>query len=257
MMSFFKEVYAVAWSDIRFMRHNIINILISSLMLPVLYLLAFGYGLKAGDVDIFGDGSKMIPYLDFVIPGIIALTSLTSAFNSTATRMNVQRLYYRSFDEMMMCPLSNSAIIVGKTGLGLCRSLFSCSLMFCIGYALEPEYMNLTPLFVISVVLCCFTFALLGETAALMVRSHQAMSTFTSLVITPMTFLCGTFFSVDALPGVLQGILWIFPLTEASMCIRAAALDVYAFPFWALGVVALYAVAFFMIDLYLIKNRKV
>ena len=256
-MTFFKEVYAVAWGDLRFMRHNVKNILISSLMLPVLYLLAFGYGLKAGDVDIFNDGSVMIPYLDFVIPGIIALTSLTSAFNSTATRMNVQRLYYRSFDEMMMCPLSNSAIIVGKTVLGLCRSLFSCSLMFCIGYALEPSYMNLTPLLVISVVLCCFTFALLGETAALMVRSHQAMSTFTSLVITPMTFLCGTFFSVDALPGILKGILWIFPLTEASMCIRAAALDVYEFPFWALGVVALYAIAFFAIDLYLIKNRKV
>ena len=257
MMSFFREVYSVAWADLRFIRHNIVNILISSLMLPVLYLLAFGYGLKAGDVDIFGDGSLMIPYLDFVIPGIIALTSLTSAFNSTATRMNVQRLYYRSFDEMMMCPLSNSAIIVGKTALGLCRSLFSCTLMFCIGYALEPSYMNLTPLLVISVLLCCFTFALLGETAALMVRSHQAMSTFTSLVITPMTFLCGTFFSVDALPGILQGVLWIFPLTEASMCIRAAALNVYDFPYWALGVVAAYAVAFFLIDLYLIKNRKV
>ena len=78
-MSFFKEVYAVAWSDIRFMRHNIINILISSLMLPVLYLLAFGYGLKAGDVDIFGDGSKMIPYLDFVIPGIIAVYKYSMA----------------------------------------------------------------------------------------------------------------------------------------------------------------------------------
>ena len=121
------------------MRHNIVNILISSLMLPILYLLAFGYGLKAGDVDIFGDGSLMIPYLDFVIPGIIALTSLSSAFNSTATRMNVQRLYYRSFDEMMMCPLSNSAIIIGKTGLGLIRSLFSCTLMFCIGYALDQR----------------------------------------------------------------------------------------------------------------------
>ena len=102
MMSFFSEVYAVAWSDLRFMRHNILQIMVSSLMLPILYLLAFGYGLKAGDVDLFGDGGVMVPYLTFVIPGIIALTSLSSSFNSTATRMNVQRLYYRSFDEMMM-----------------------------------------------------------------------------------------------------------------------------------------------------------
>ena len=253
-MSFLTEVYAVAWSDIRFMRHNVRNILISSLMLPILYLLAFGYGLKAGDVEIEG---QMIPYLDFVIPGIIALTSLSSSFSSTSTRMNVQRLYYRSFDEMMMCPLSNSAIIIGKTALGTCRSLLSCSLMFIIGYVLEPSYMNLTPLLVVSVLLACFTFSLLGETAALMVKSHQAMSTFSSLVITPMTFLCGTFFSVAALPEVLQGLLYALPLTEASVCIRAAALDVYAFPYWALGVLALFALAFYLIDLYLIKNRKI
>ena len=239
------------------MKHNIINILISSLMLPILYLLAFGYGLKAGDVDVFGDGSVMVPYLDFVIPGIIALTSLSGAFNSTATRMNVQRLYYRSFDEMMMCPLSNPAIIVGKTALGMIRSLFSCSLMFTLGYILEPSYMNLTPLLVLSIVTCSFTFALLGETAALMVKTHQMMATFTSLVITPMTFLCGTFFSVESLPVAIQGILYVLPLTEASMCIRAASLDVYAFPWWAYGVVVAFAVAFFLIDLYLIKNRKV
>lgn len=256
-MSFFSEVYAVAWSDIRFMRHNILKIALSSLMLPILYLLAFGYGLKAGDVDVFGDGSQMVPYLDFVIPGIIALTSLSSSFNSTATRMNVQRLYYRSFDEMMMCPLSNAAIIVGKTVLGMARSLISCSLMFCIGYALEPDFIHLTPLFVVSVLMSCFMFSLLGETAALMVKSHSGMSVFTSLVITPMTFLCGTFFSAESLPTIVQGALYIFPLTEASMCIRAASLDLYAFPFWALGVIAAYIVAFFVIDMYLIKNRKV
>ncbi len=256
-MSFFSEAYAVAWSDIRFLRHNIVKVTISSLMLPVLYLLAFGYGLKAGEVDVFGDGSVMVPYLDFVIPGIIALTSLSSSFNSTATRMNVQRLYYRSFDEMMMCPLSNTAIIVGKTVLGMTRAIFSCALMFCIGKVLEPDYINLTPLFVLSVLLCCFMFALLGETAALMVKTHSGMSVFTSLVITPMTFLCGTFFSAQSLPTFVQGILYIFPLTEASMCIRAGSLDLYAFPFWALGVIIAYIVVFFAIDMYLIKNRKV
>ena len=263
MMSFFSEVYAVAWSDLRFMRHNILQIMVSSLMLPILYLLAFGYGLKAGDVDLFGDGSVMVPYLTFVIPGIIALTSLSSSFNSTATRMNVQRLYYRSFDEMMMCPLSNSAIIVGKTILGMVRALISVTLMFCIGCALEPDFLTwMNPgLFVLSVALCCFLFGLLGETAALMVRSHSGMSLFTSLVITPMTFLCGTFFSVQALPAAFQWILYVFPLTEASLCIRGSTLmgvsDAYAFPFWALGVIVAYIVVLFSIDLYLIKNRKV
>ena len=253
-MSFFKEVYYVAWADIRFMRHNALNIMISSLVTPILYLVAFGYGLNAGDIMVNGIS---IPYLDFVIPGIIALSTLSTSFSSTSTRMNVQRLYYRSFDEMMMCPLSNCAIVTGKAMLGLLRSLLSCMLMFCIGYALEPDYMNFTPLFVITLLIACFSFSLLGETAALLAKSHQSMATFSSLVIVPMTFLCGTFFSVANLPDFAQILLYALPLTEASVCIRAATLDIYAFPFWALGILICFGIAFFLINLYLIKNRKV
>ena len=249
-IGFFHQVYHVAWSDLMFLRHNFINILIMTIMGPLLYLVAFGYGLRSGTTDIG------VSYVAFVIPGIMALTSLSGSFASTSTRINVQRLYYKSFDEMMMCPISNSAIVLGKSMLGLTRGLMGCFLMYAIGLVLAPD-LELTPLAIISVILSCMVFSMLGMLAALLAKSHQSMSTFNSLIILPMTFLCGTFFSVDALPGILQGVLWVFPLTEASMCIRAAALDVYAFPFWALGVVALYAVAFFMIDLYLIKNRKV
>lgn len=253
-MSFFREIYHVAWGDIRYMRHTFGNILVSSLVTPILYLLAFGYGLKAGDVTVDG---VTVPYLDFIIPGIVALSSLSASFSATSTRLNVQRLYYKCFDEMMMCPIGNASMIIGKTVVGICRGLLSTSLMFVIGYALEPSYLHLTPLFVISLLLACFTFSLLGVTAALLAKSHATMATFSSLVITPMTFLCGTFFSVGSLPEYVQGILYLLPLTEASICIRAATLDIYAFPFWALGALAAFTVLFFAIDTYLIKNRKI
>lgn len=254
MITFFKDVYHVAWGDMRFMRHNLHNILVSSLVIPILYLVAFGYGLKAGDVEVDG---LTVPYLDFVIPGIIALSSLSASFGATSTRLNVQRLYYRCFDEMMMCPLSNASIIIGKTVIGVCRGLLSTGLMFVIGYILEPSYLHLTPLFILSLLLSCFTFSLLGVTAALMVKSHATMATFSSLAITPMTFLCGTFFSVSTLPGWAQTALYVLPLTEASVCIRAATLDIYAFPFWAMGVLAMFTIAFFAVDMYLIKNKKI
>lgn len=253
-MSFFGDVYHVAWGDIRYMKHTFGNILVSSLVTPILYLLAFGYGLKAGDIVVDG---VTVPYLDFVIPGIIALSSLSASFSSTSTRLNVQRLYYRCFDEMMMCPLSYPSIIIGKTILGMSRGLLSTSLMFIIGYALEPSYLHLTPMFVVTLLIACFTFSLLGVTAALMAKSHASMATFSSLVITPMTFLCGTFFSVSSLPEWAQGALYLLPLTEASVCIRAATLDIYAFPFWALGVLCIFTLAFFAIDMYLIKNKKI
>ena len=89
-LDFLRQVYYVAWGDMRFMRHNFANILIMSIMSPILYLIAFGFGLRTGETSIG------VSYVAFVIPGIAALSSLSSSFSSTSTRMNVQRLYYKS-----------------------------------------------------------------------------------------------------------------------------------------------------------------
>ena len=248
---FFAQVYHIAWADLMFMRHNFLNILIMTVMSPLLYLIAFGYGLRSGTTDIG------VSYVAFVIPGIIALSSLSSSFASTSTRMNVQRLYYKSFDEMMMCPLSLPAIVFGKCMLGLIRGMLGCFLMYALGLVLAPD-LQLTPLAVISVLMSCMMFSMLGMTAALLAKSHQSMATFNSLIILPMTFLCGTFFSVSSLDPIFQGILYCLPLTHCSVCIRAACLPDYLdFPYWSLVVMIGFAVALFLINYYLLKTRKI
>ena len=249
MFGLLKEIYYVSWADLRYMRHTFRNVLISSVMTPILYLLAFGYGLGNGMTH---DG---VPYIAFIIPGIAALTSLSASFASTSTRMNVQRLYYRSFDEMMMCPLSVSAIVLGKSMLGVIRGLISSSIIFAIGLLLAPE-LSLTPLYVVTIVISCFTFSFLGVTAALLAKSHASMATFSSLVILPMTFLCGTFFSLDSLPEAIQVALYALPLTHSSVAARAASLG-WEFPWMSLIILAAFAVAFFAINAYLVKNKKV
>ncbi len=73
-----------------------------------------------------------------------------------------------------------------------------------------------------------------------------------------MTFLCGTFFSVDSLHPVFQAILYVLPLTHSSLTIRAACLpDNLDFPWISLVVLLVFMVAFFMLNHYLLKTRKV
>lgn len=249
----FRQIYYVAWGDLRFMRHNLANILVMSIMSPILYLIAFGFWLRTGETSIG------VSYVAFVIPGIAALSSLSSSFSSTSTRMNVQRLYYKSFDEMMMCPLSLTAIVFGKCTLGLVRGLIASGLIYILGLCLPqaPE-LQANALVVVSIVLSCVVFSMLGMAAALIAKSHQSMATFNSLVILPMTFLCGTFFSVSDLNIVFQAILYCLPLTHASECIRAAALPDYLdFPYVSLVVLIAFGVAFFALDYWLLKTRKV
>lgn len=251
MFEFFKETYYVMWGDLKFMRHNVLNILIGSVMSPLLYLIAFGLGL-----GMVVDNVDGIPYIAFIIPGIVALTSLSASFSATSTRMNVQRLYYRSFDEMIMCPLSASSVIIGKSMLGVIRGIFSTSIIFIIGLVLAPDNFHLSLMYIVCILISCFTFSLLGVAAALLAKSHQSMATFSSLVVLPMTFLCGTFFSVDNLNPVFQAILYVLPLTHTSVTVRAATLG-GDFPWISLIVLVCFGIAFYLINLYLIANKKV
>ena len=256
MFNTLKEAYYVAWSDLRFMRHNILNVVVMSLMSPILYLIAFGYGLGEGTTIEYN--GQQIKYIAFMIPGIVALSTLSSSFSSTATRINVQRLYYRSFDEMLMCPLGYASIVLGKSVLGMIRGLISSIVIFTIGIFLDVGLVISVQFFLV-VWLACFTFACLGETAALLAKSHQSMALFNSLVILPMTFLCGTFFRTDRLPDFFQWILYVIPLTHVSDVVRATALGAsFTTELWlSLGVICAFAIAFFSLNIYLIKNRRV
>ncbi|MDR1954745.1 MAG: ABC transporter permease, partial [Candidatus Methanoplasma sp.] len=129
-------------------------------------------------------------------------------------------------------------------------------IIFAIGLLLAPDHLHITALFAASIVLSCFTFSFLGVSAALLANTHQSMATFSSLVVLPMTFLCGTFFSVDALPPIFQAALYALPLTHSSVTARASALD-WDFPWISLFVLLCFCAAFFVLNLYLIKKKKV
>ncbi|MCL0036690.1 ABC transporter permease [Dehalococcoidia bacterium] len=236
-MKLLKDSYSVWWADLRMMRHLWQRFLITSLMSPMLYLLAFGFGLGRG---ITVDG---ISYLEFVIPGIVALTAMNTSFNNSGVKLMWDRLFHRSFDEMLMAPISPFSLILGKSFIGALRGLITSSIFLIISMAISP--IRIDALFAFTLLLTCFTFSFMGVLAALLARTYQDMPTFTSLVLLPMTFLGGTFFPLDQLPEVLRVILHILPLTHASQCLRAAILG-QPFPWVSLLAIAGFGLAFFL-----------
>jgi len=112
-----------------------------------------------------------------------------------------------------------------------------------IGLAASP--MNVTPLLVLVLIASCFMFSFMGVLCALLAKTHVDMATFTSIIIMPMTFLGGTFFSLNELPAWLKGMLYVLPLTHTSNCLRAEALGT-DFPWLSfLGIVGFGAVFFY------------
>ncbi|MFA5573283.1 MAG: ABC transporter permease [Candidatus Bathyarchaeia archaeon] len=237
MLTFFSDVYAVLWVDLRNMRRHWKSTVATSLMLPILYLVAFGYGLGQG-VNMDG-----VPYLAFVIPGIVALTAFSTSFNGAASKLQVDKFFYKSFDELLMSPVSSYSIVTGKALIGVIRGLISALAIYAVGLVLAPT-MIVSPVFFLMLLLSCFVFALFGVLIALVITSHQGMSTFSTLVMLPMTFLCGTFFSLNQLPDIAKVALYFLPLTHSSAILRASVLG-QAFPWLSLVGILFFGIVFF------------
>jgi len=223
--------------------------LATSLVNPVLYLVAFGYGLGGG---ISFDGYT---YLSFVMPGIIALTAMSSSYNGAGLKLHVDRLFYRCFDEYLMSPISLFSLAIGKTLIGVVRGLISTVAILAVGIIITPTLM-ITPLFLLVLVISCFVFSFLGVLIGMWAKSHQDMTTFGTLVILPMTFLSGTFFSLSQLPEAVKGVLYLLPLTHSSECLRAVALG-QAFPWISFVALVGFGVLFLAGSMWLLKRASI
>lgn len=248
MMEVLRDIYAVVWVDLRFLKRNLGKTMALTLVAPILYLLAFGYGLGRG-TNIEG-----FSYLQFVIPGILALTAMTTAFNTSGLKLHVDRLFFKCFDETLMSPVSAFSIIVGKALIGVLRGLLSSAalLLACLVFSPLPAVSLLFPL---SLIVTCFTFSFLGVIVALLAKTHQDMTLFMSLVVLPMAFLSGTFFSLSQVPEALSIILSLSPLTHACLCLRASALE-QPFPWVSLFILTVFGTIFFVLCFVALKRSN-
>ena len=227
MTCFFKDVWTVMWRERIVLQRHLLKFLFARMITPLLYMLAFGVGLGRS-VQMNGGN-----YLDFVVPGIIALNSMNISFTSVGTPLNMAKLYHKTLEEYLIAPISTSAFLSGKIFSGAVRGMLS-SIIIIIVAAVFGAKVALTPMLFALLLLNCLTFAALGVVAALWMKSHEDMANFNTYVLVPMSFLCGTFFQTDHLPNIVQGLVAVMPLTPASHAIRAAAAQLPVAPMWIL-----------------------
>ena len=211
-MSVLDESYRVAWGDLVFIKENLLEVVLSSAIGPLLYLLAFGYGIGGS----IGGGQD---YIRFIIPGIIALTTLSACFSNISMKILVQRMFYMSFDEILLCPIHISALVLGKTYAGIIRALITCTIILVVGKLIAPD-LEISPLIYVLILAGSLTFSLLGLLAGMLSSKTNTLNLFSSIVIIPMTFLCGTLFDTDALPSWAATVIDLLPLTQVSELMR-------------------------------------
>jgi Nod factor-specific ABC transporter NodJ protein len=206
---------AVYLRELLILRRRLAKLIPSWSVSPLLYLIAFGYAV-GHHVEV-GNHS----YLEFLLPGLVAMASMTQAF-AIASEINIARFYWHIFDEFQAAPISNLAYVLGEVASGMTRAVLASSVILVLGLCFGVV-LSYKALFWTALLLNAFIFASLAVGCAMHVKSHADQSLLTNFIITPMAFLGGTFFPLSHLPEWGQKLLALLPLTHAAHAVRTAA----------------------------------
>jgi lipooligosaccharide transport system permease protein len=190
----------------------------SSVLEPIVYLLAFGLGLGATIVDRV-DG---LEYVEFVGTGMVATAVIFSSALPAMFGTFVKHRFQRTYDAILAAPVDVEELVTAEMLWIGCRAgVYGCfPLIVSMGFGLDPAPgMLLVPFF-------CFVtslgFAAFGIAMAAIVSKIDQFNYVTTLVVTPLFLVAGTFFPIDDLPAGLQAAAQLNPLHHLVELVRHA-----------------------------------
>ncbi len=205
-----------------FRRTILVNFL-PPLLEPVLYIAAFGFGLGSLVHTVPYQGEE-IRYLNFMVPGVIAVSIMFWAYFETTYASFVRMYYQRTFDAIVATPLLVEDVIAGEWLWGATKSALASILMLAIislfGLVAWPSGLLVIPLAILGGLL----FSALGLVTTALVPQIDSFNIAQFLLIFPMFLFSGTFFPIQILPGWAIKLALALPLTHVSFLVRGAVL---------------------------------
>ena len=173
---------------------TIIAPVVTTLLFYTVFALAFG-----GITQMIGE----IPYLVFLAPGLIMMTMVQNAFSNTSSSIVISKVQGNIVD-VLMPPLSATEIYIGFILGGLLRGL---CVGLCAGIVMAlfvPIHIHSIPYIIGFAVMGTMMLASLGLAGGIWSEKFDHIAAVTNFLVTPLTFLSGTFYSIERLPEVWQ-----------------------------------------------------
>ena len=174
--------------------------LMAPLITAALYLAVFSLAVGPARGTVQG-----VPFLDFLAPGILMMTVIQNAFANTSSSIVVAKVQGNIVDTLMP-PLSAGELVAGYITGGIARGLVVAVAIWLV-MALFLGIGMAHPLWTaIFFLLGASLMGGLGIIAAIWANKFDQMAVITNFVITPLSFLSGTFYSIERLPPVMQAL---------------------------------------------------
>jgi ABC-2 type transport system permease protein len=184
--------------------------LLQSIVSPVistsLYFVVFGAAIGSRIPEIEG-----VSYGAFIVPGLIMLTLLTQSVMNASFG-----IYFPKFTgtiyELLSAPVSYFEIVLGYVGAAATKSIVLGLIILCTAGLFVPLRIAHPLWMVVFLLLTAVTFSLLGFIIGIVAEGFEKLQVVPLLVITPLTFLGGSFYSISVLPPAWQKVTLLNPV---------------------------------------------
>ncbi|XDD53571.1 ABC transporter permease [Leptospira sp. WS4.C2] len=184
--------------------------LLQSIASPVLstslYFIVFGSAIGSRIQEIDG-----IHYGSFIVPGLVMLSLLTESISNASFG-----IYFPKFSgtiyEILSAPVTMWEVVIGYVGAAATKSLMLGVLMLITASFFVPIRIDHPILMVFFLVLTCISFSLFGFVIGIWADSFEKLQMIPMLVITPLVFLGGSFYSIQMLPPFWQKLSMFNPV---------------------------------------------
>ena len=239
-------IITVLWEKWTEFRRDFYKITVAAMISPLMYLIIFGMGIQTT--------SHGEPYLHFLIPGIVAMATMTGSFSAIAQNMSVQRLYEKALDQVMVSPTPLWQFILGQILGGRLRGLYAGGVILPLTFPIRTDLI-FNGMSVLILFLNGMVFSTIALTLSFLAKSYTDAPRYTSYIIMPMSFLCNTFFSTDQMPNGFRQLISLLPLSQASGMVRSISNGEKPGSF-GFVVLFLYLIVFGLISVLFIYKKK-
>ncbi|MES2668107.1 MAG: ABC transporter permease [Patescibacteria group bacterium] len=200
------------------------------------------------------DAIQGFPYIQFIVPGLIMMSVITSAYMNTVSTFYFAK-WQRTIDELLVSPMPSWTVIAGFITGGLIRAALTGVVVVAVSlFFTKLSFFSITVVLA-AAFLTALLFSLLGLINAIFAKSFDAISIVPTFVLTPLTYLGGVFYSVDQLPEFFRTLSLFNPILYMVNAFRYGFLGVSDVPLsLAFGVMGGLTVLAFIVTLVLFRN---
>jgi len=201
-----EAIKAIYTNEMRRTRNTLLQSIATPVISTALYFVVFGSAIGSRIQEV-----SDVPYGAFIVPGLMMLSLLTQSISNASFGIFFPK-FTGTIYEIMSAPVSFFEILLGYVGAAATKSLI-LGVLILITATFFVDLRIAHPFWMLAFfLLTCISFSLFGFIIGLWADNFEKLQLIPSLIITPLVFLGGSFYSIDMLPSMWQKISMLNPV---------------------------------------------